>query len=271
MKINTFKVDGFKKLCNVYYTVSTVGDRKDDYPLEKIKFFPSKNSTKLTSFLIKEFSKEGQVVLDPMCGSGTTAVEAIKLKRLFRGVDIHSKNVLLTQTCIEFITHKLNFFPRTCVYVGNACKKKNYTEEVNLVLFSPPYGLQNHSTGTSKKQTSITMEKSLYSCQDYGVPNPYDLAKQKNLDHFYGMMDAILHNCKASLVKNGHICIILQDYVRKGKQVGLVQNIANMMISAKFKPVGYIERELKPSFFKTLLIRKGHNVVCVEHTLVGKV
>jgi len=42
----------------------------------------------LPTWFIKLFSKEGDVVLDPMIGSGTTAVAAKQLKRHYVGIDV---------------------------------------------------------------------------------------------------------------------------------------------------------------------------------------
>ena len=50
--------------------------------------FPAKFPPQLPNFLIKQLSKPGDVVLDPMLGSGTTLVEALRLGRRGIGCDI---------------------------------------------------------------------------------------------------------------------------------------------------------------------------------------
>ena len=50
--------------------------------------FPAKFPPQLPNFLIKQLSKPGDVVLDPMLGSGTTLVEAVRLGRRAIGCDI---------------------------------------------------------------------------------------------------------------------------------------------------------------------------------------
>jgi site-specific DNA-methyltransferase (adenine-specific) len=49
----------------------------------------------LPSWFIKLFTKEGDVVLDPFIGSGTTALAALKLKREYLGIDMNPEYVNL--------------------------------------------------------------------------------------------------------------------------------------------------------------------------------
>jgi len=50
--------------------------------------YPTQKPEKLLERIIKASSNEGDIVLDPMCGSGTTCVVAKKLGRKYIGVDI---------------------------------------------------------------------------------------------------------------------------------------------------------------------------------------
>lgn len=47
----------------------------------------------LPSWFIKLFTQEGDVVLDPFMGSGTTAEACIRLHRHYIGIDLHEENV----------------------------------------------------------------------------------------------------------------------------------------------------------------------------------
>ena len=60
---------------------------------------------------IISWSNEHDIVLDPMCGSGTTLIAAIKTNRRFIGIDISQEycnlarnrvNTLLEQTTLDF-------------------------------------------------------------------------------------------------------------------------------------------------------------------------
>lgn len=59
--------------------------------------FPAKFIPGLPSFLIKNFSSPGDLVLDPFCGSGTTLVEAKLLNRDAVGIDVHPIAVLMSR------------------------------------------------------------------------------------------------------------------------------------------------------------------------------
>lgn len=51
--------------------------------------------------LIKLLSKEGNLVLDPFCGSGTTCLAAKNIKRLYLGIEINTDYVKLTEERLE--------------------------------------------------------------------------------------------------------------------------------------------------------------------------
>lgn len=58
---------------------------------------PTQKSEKLLAKLILASSEEGQLVLDPFLGSGTTAVVCRKLKRDFIGIERHPEYCLIAQ------------------------------------------------------------------------------------------------------------------------------------------------------------------------------
>ncbi len=46
-------------------------------------------------------TEEGQIVLDPFCGSGTTGVEAMRLGRKFIGIDVSEEYLLISKKRLE--------------------------------------------------------------------------------------------------------------------------------------------------------------------------
>tara|TARA_R110002153_G_scaffold248635_1_gene404833 strand:- start:405 stop:1127 length:723 start_codon:yes stop_codon:yes gene_type:complete len=56
---------------------------------------------KLPNLCLKHFTKENDVVLDPFMGSGTTAIECIKMNRNFIGFEINKSYIDITNKRIE--------------------------------------------------------------------------------------------------------------------------------------------------------------------------
>lgn len=63
--------------------------------------YPTQKPLALLERIIKASSNEGDIVLDPFCGSGTTCVAADKLNRRWIGIDISEKAVALTRERIR--------------------------------------------------------------------------------------------------------------------------------------------------------------------------
>lgn len=58
---------------------------------EDIKLHPTQKPIKLFEYLIKTYSREGDLVLDNCIGSGTTAIACLETKRDFIGVELEQK------------------------------------------------------------------------------------------------------------------------------------------------------------------------------------
>lgn len=78
-----------KKCRGTIWQYSTSNSEGNRTKLEHPATFPDK----LAEDLIQCFSTEGDLVLDPMCGSGTTCVAAAKARRRFLGIEISSDYV----------------------------------------------------------------------------------------------------------------------------------------------------------------------------------
>jgi len=91
--------------------------------------------------VILRYSKEGDLVLDQMVGSGTTLVECKLLERNAIGVDININCIMLTRDRLNFDYLTLN--PRKTVqrtFVGDA-RNLNLIEDesIDLIATHPPY------------------------------------------------------------------------------------------------------------------------------------
>ena len=72
-----------------------------DIPFNCQKLHPSQKPVELCEYLIKTYTKAGEVVLDTCIGSGTTAVAAINCNRNFIGYEIDEKYFAIAEKRIE--------------------------------------------------------------------------------------------------------------------------------------------------------------------------
>jgi len=56
---------------------------------EKVRFHPTQKPVSLIENILKDYSKEGDCILDPFIGSGTTAIACKRLNRRYIGIEIN--------------------------------------------------------------------------------------------------------------------------------------------------------------------------------------
>ena len=71
---------------------------------------PTPKPVKLLEGLMKNHTKEGDVVLDPFLGGGSTAVAAVRLKRQFIGVELNPKYAELAAKRVDKALKKVEGF-----------------------------------------------------------------------------------------------------------------------------------------------------------------
>lgn len=110
--------------------------------------------------LILKYTKEGDTVLDQMCGSGTTLVECKLLRRNAIGIDVNPKSALLSLKNLDF---NGSFEGRTQqIYIGDARNlNKIEDESIDLIATHPPYaGIIPYSRRTIDADLSaLSIEK----------------------------------------------------------------------------------------------------------------
>lgn len=87
--------------------------------------------------VILNYSTEGELVLDPMCGSGTTLIEARLLNRTALGYDVNQNAVDITNERINFAVENSS---KQIVLRGDVRKLDALDEDsIDLILTHPPY------------------------------------------------------------------------------------------------------------------------------------
>ena len=109
---------------------------------------PSKMLPDLAAHAITTYTAPGELVLDPMCGAGTTLVEAVRFGRPAIGVDIEpcytdlaKANLRLAAQQGATVTSRVITGDATDLLALIPTKARG---KVSLVLTSPPYGRGTH-------------------------------------------------------------------------------------------------------------------------------
>ncbi len=139
------------------------------------------------------YSKEGELVLDPMVGSGTTLIEARLLNRNAIGYDINQNAVDITKDRISFDVENSS---QQTVELGNAQKLNKIDDNsIDLIVTHPPYlSMVKYSNGQNPDDfSSIT-----------SIP--------KHLDALTIALQEMFR-----VLKPGRYCAILMGNTRKGQ------------------------------------------------------
>lgn len=107
-KVDKFAVAEFGTRYNIWYITNGKGySTKDDFAYEHPAIFPES----LAEDHILSWCNEGDLVLDPMCGSGTTLKMAKLNNRNYIGIDINEEYVSLSQRRVDSVTPYTNEEP----------------------------------------------------------------------------------------------------------------------------------------------------------------
>jgi DNA modification methylase len=209
-KIKRFEPENFKLETTTVWSFPDRGDwatHRGDYRANWSPYIPRN--------LILRYTKENDLVLDQMVGSGTTLIECKLLNRRGIGVDINPDAIMITRNRLDF---KYKYNPEIKTYVGDA-RNLNLipNESIDLIATHPPYA--NIIRFSQKKIEG-------------------DLSNVRNIDEFINEMEKVARECYRVL-KPGKYCAILMGDTRKKKH--FIPITARVMET--FLKVGFIIKE----------------------------
>lgn len=176
--------------------------------------------------VILRYSEEGDTVLDPFVGGGTTAVEAKLTNRNFVGFDINPEAVELSRKKCDF---NLDTTATSVIDLGDARKLPLDDSSVDLICAHPPYADIIHYS------ENIEGDLSLLPIKD-----------------FLFEMGRVADECRRVL-KKGKFCAILMGDMRKK---GMVQPLAFETMRV-FELAGFKTKEI--------IIKEQHNCKATDY------
>jgi DNA modification methylase len=128
-------------------------------------------SVAMAERVIKMYSKEGDLILDPFLGVGTTLIAAKRLKRKGIGIELYEKFVKIAKKILAQQTLNGDMYFQEVIQ--DDCRnllKFVKPESVQLMLTSPPYANFIYRSVEDRKNTH---KKSLLVSENLSVVKPY--------------------------------------------------------------------------------------------------
>jgi site-specific DNA-methyltransferase (adenine-specific) len=93
------EMNGGKQMRDVWTGALTKPSEKTEgkHPTQKPEYLLGK--------IVLSSTEEGQVILDPFCGSGTTGVEAVRFGRKFIGIDVSEEYLDISKKRLEKVAN----------------------------------------------------------------------------------------------------------------------------------------------------------------------
>jgi len=190
---------------------------------------PAKFPETLAQEFIEFFTKKGQTVLDPMMGTGSAIVAALRAGRRGVGIELNPTYFSLAQTIVATEQEALGKVPvkiRPILHQADAAEAPRLKlPPIDYVLTSPPYWDMLHARGaaTQKKRRSTPGLDVVYS------DDPRDLGNIADYDEFVEKLAQIYEALLLSLKPKAYLTIIVKNVKKGGKIYPLAWDLAKRL------------------------------------------
>jgi tRNA1(Val) A37 N6-methylase TrmN6 len=214
---------------------SPAAQRKSRYVAESTAH-PAKMLPAVAAHAIAHYTQPGDLVLDPMCGIGTTLIEALHQDRRALGVEYEPHWVHITRANLDLARHN-GIEHHGQVFHGDArhlatLLPPEHLGQAALVVTSPPYGPSTHGQVTAAPGTGVHKYHHLYG-------NALDRGNLANIGHhrLLSGFTKILAGTVAFLRPGGHIAITIRPWREHAELIDLPSQILACGTHAGLIPV----------------------------------
>jgi DNA modification methylase len=187
---------------------------------------PAKFPETLAQEFIQFFTKQGGTVLDPMAGTGSTLVAALRAGRNSYGVELNPKYAEIAKQIIAEERAALDGSIETLrseIITGDAAQITGYSlPSIDYVLTSPPYWDMLRARGAeTQKKRRASAELDVHYSDD-----PNDLGNIGDYEEFLQKLVSIYQGLKPILCEKAYLTIIVKNVKKGGKIYPLAWDIA---------------------------------------------
>lgn len=187
---------------------------------------PAKFPETLAEEFIRFFTKAGQWVLDPMAGTGSTLIAALRASRHSIGVELNQTYADITRDLIEEQRAALKDgtpLHEAQIITGDAAALADFElPTIDYVFTSPPYWNMLHARGaeTQKARRDASDLDVTYS------EDPADLGNIADYEEFLERLTAIYIGMQSFLRPSAYLTIIVKNLKKGGKIYPLAWDLA---------------------------------------------
>ena len=190
---------------------------------------PAKFPETLAQEFIEFFTKQGETVLDPMAGTGSTLVAAMRSGRNSYGIELNPKYAEIAKQIIEEERNTLGAAVshlQSQMLNGDAAQITTYQlPQFDYVLTSPPYWDMLHAKGAeTQKKRRASAELDVHYSDD-----PNDLGNIRDYEEFLEKLVNIYKGLKPLLCEKAYLTIIVKNVKKGGKIYPLAWDIARQL------------------------------------------
>lgn len=156
---------------------------------------PAKMNLNLLRWILETYTKPGEIVLDPMAGTGSTIVLASLLGRQGIAVEYEPRFCEMIRENIKLTSRQSTLTPKgrmTCIQ-GDARELSKLLKESDAIITSPPFGPSTKGGGIFKEGYKAPGENEV---SDPGLPERHARPLSddpRNIDNLeYGKVDAVV-------------------------------------------------------------------------------
>ncbi|MEU8158802.1 TRM11 family SAM-dependent methyltransferase [Micromonospora parva] len=251
---------------SVWATAQSTGpvQRRGRYVPESVRH-PARMLPAIAAHAIAAYTQPGDLVLDPMCGIGTTLVEAVHAGRDAFGIEYEPQWSNIADANIRH-AHDQGASGRASVIRGDATRlmslvPKALTGQVALVVTSPPYGPTVHGLVRPGEHGVVKYDDRYNDGEDKGNLAYRDLT---------GLTDGfaeILRGCATLLRPGGAVVVTARPWRKRGELIDLPSAVIAAGLRAGLAPTERCVALLaavrdgqlvaRPSFFQLQQVRKA--------------
>lgn len=202
---------------------------------------PAKMLPAIARHAITAYTDPDDVVVDPMCGVGTTLVEAVHLNRRAVGVEYEARWANLVRANLHIATTQ-GAAGTSEVHTGDGRDIASLLDpkmrgRVALVLTSPPYGASVHGHVTATPGHGVAKRNDHYTSRPRSGGNLAHAGDDRLLDAFTGILAA----ARGVLRADGVVVITARPWRRDGV---LVDFPAAVVAAAERAGLTLVERNV---------------------------